>query len=175
MQQTSAAMQQPASKIQPLDAMQRPATTHQPQAVMQQQAAMHSFSSAESTIFKRNSSAESPILEDNANNDNGHIDFNNNLSIPSIIDLSTSELRRSPRFAAKESEKNHSSLSCNTTMKCFCVFGVTMTSLRTPGESSLYCQTQKLVFASVNTFHLANQNFDSTLNALQPMALLAEK
>ena len=50
-----------------------------------------------------------------------------------------------------------------------------MTSLWTLGESSLYCQTKKLVFASVNTFHSANQNFDSTLNALHPMALLAEK
>ena len=60
-------------------------------------------------------------------------------------------------------------------MKCFCVFGVAMTSLWTLGESSLYCQTQKLVFASVNTFHWANQNFDSTLNALHPMALLSER
>ena len=59
-------------------------------------------------------------------------------------------------------------------MKCFCVFGVAMTSLWTPGESSLYCQTQNLVFASVNIFHLANQKFDSTLNALHPMALLPE-
>ena len=50
-----------------------------------------------------------------------------------------------------------------------------MTSLWTPGESSVSCQTQKLVFASVNTFHSANQNFDSTLNALHPMAILAEK
>ena len=60
-------------------------------------------------------------------------------------------------------------------MKCFCVFGVAMTSLCTPGETSLYCQTHKIVFASVNTFHSANQNFDITLNALHPMALLAEK
>ena len=60
-------------------------------------------------------------------------------------------------------------------MKCFCVFGVAMASLWTPGESSLYCRTQNLVFASVNTFHSANQNFDSTLNALHSMALLAEK
>ena len=60
-------------------------------------------------------------------------------------------------------------------MKCFCVFGVAMTSLWTQGGSSLYCQTQKLVFASVNTFHWDNQNFDSTLNSLHPMALLTEK
>ena len=39
----------------------------------------------------------------------------------------------------------------------------------------MFCKTQKLVFASVNTFHSANQNFDITLNALHPMALLAEK
>ena len=30
-------------------------------------------------------------------------------------------------------------------------------------------------FSSVNTFHSANQNFDSTLYALHPMVLLAEK
>ena len=60
-------------------------------------------------------------------------------------------------------------------MKCFCVFGVAMTSLWTPAESSLYCQTQELVFASVHTFHSANKFFDSTLNALHPMALLTEK
>ena len=95
--------------------------------------------------------------------------------MPSIINLETTGLRRSPHIAAKEPEKNHSSLSCNTIMKCFCVFGVAMTSLWTPGESSLYCQTQKLVFVSVNTFHSANQFFDSTLNALHPMALLAGK
>ena len=60
-------------------------------------------------------------------------------------------------------------------MKCFCAFGVEMTSLWNPGESSLYCKTQKLVFASVNAFHSANQHFDSTLNALHPMVFLAEK
>ena len=131
--------------------------------------------SAESPIFKRNSSAESPNLEDTDNNDYGHIDFNDNSSMPSIIDPETSGLRQSPRIAAKESETFHSSLSCNINMKCFCVFGVAITSMWTPGESSLHCQTQKLVFASVNRFHLANQNFDSTLNALHPMVLLAEK
>ena len=114
-------------------------------------------------------------MEDTANNDNGHIDFNDDSSIPSIIDLATDGLRRSPRISAKKSEKNHYILSCNTIMKCFCVFGVTMASLWTPGESSLYCRTQKLVFASVNTVHLDNQNFDIILNALHPMALLAEK
>ena len=114
-------------------------------------------------------------MEDTANNDNGHIDFNENSSMPSIINLATTGLRRSPRIAAKESEKNHSSLSCNTIMKRFCAFGVAMTSLWNPGESYLYCQTQKIVFASVNTFHSANKFFDSTLNALHPMALLAEK
>ena len=142
---------------------------------MQQPAAMQPISSAESPIFKRNSSAESPILEDTANNDNVHIDFNGNSRMPSIINLTTTGLRRSPRIAAKESEKTHSSLSCNTIMKCFCVFGVAMTSLWTQGESSLYFQTQKLVFASVKKFHSANQNFDSTLNALHPMVLLTEK
>ena len=60
-------------------------------------------------------------------------------------------------------------------MKCFYVFGAAMALLWTPGEISLYCRNQKLVFASVNTFHLANQNFDSALNALHLMVLLAEK
>ena len=92
MQKTSAAMQQPAAKQQPLASMQQPATIQQPQAVIQQPAAMQPISSAESPIFKQNSSAESPNLEDTANNDNGHIDFNENSSMLSIIDLTTSGL-----------------------------------------------------------------------------------
>ena len=60
-------------------------------------------------------------------------------------------------------------------MRCFCVFGIAMASLWTPGESSLHCRIQNLVFASVNVFYSANHNFDSTLNALHPMAFLAEK
>ena len=85
---------------------------------MQQPAAMQPISSAESPIFKRNSSAESHNLEDTANNDNGHIDFNDNSSMPSIINLATTGLRQSPHIVSKESEKIHSSLSCNTVMKC---------------------------------------------------------
>ena len=91
-QQPAATIQQPAAKQQPLASMQKPATTHNPQAFMQQPAAMQPISSAESLIFKRNSSDESPDLEDTSNNDNGHINFNKNSSMPSIIDLATSEL-----------------------------------------------------------------------------------
>ena len=94
-------MQQPAAKQQPLDAMQQPATTQQPQAVMQQPASMQTISLADSPIFKRNTSAESPNLEDTANNDNGHIDFNDNSSMPSIINLETTGLQWSPHIAAK--------------------------------------------------------------------------
>ena len=72
---------------------------------MQQPAAMQPISSAESPIFKQNSSAESPNLEDTANNDNGRINFNDNSSMPSIINLATTGLQRSPHIAAKESEK----------------------------------------------------------------------
>ena len=82
MQHTSAAMQQLAAKQQPLATMQQPATAQQPQAIMQQPAAMQTFSSAESPIFKQNYSAESPNLEDTANNDNGHIDLSKNSSMP---------------------------------------------------------------------------------------------
>ena len=99
MQQPSADMQQPAA------AMQKPAAKQQPLADMQQPAAMQPFPLAESHIFKRNSSAESPNLEDTANNDNGHIYFNDDSSIPSIVDLATAGLQQSPRIAAKESEK----------------------------------------------------------------------
>ena len=101
MQQPAAAMHQPAAKQQPLADMQQPATTQQPQAVMQQPAAMQLFSLAESPIFKRNSSSESPNLEETANNDNGHINLNNNSSIPSIIDLETTGLRRLPHIYEK--------------------------------------------------------------------------
>ena len=106
MQQPAAAMQQPAAKHQPLAAMQQPATTQKPQIFMQQPADMQPITSAESPILKRNSSAESPNLEDTATNDNGHINFNKNSSMPSIINLATTGLRRSRRIAAKESEKN---------------------------------------------------------------------
>ena len=168
-------MQQPSAKQLPLAAMQQPSTTQQPSAAIQQPADMQPLSSAESPIFQQNSSAESPNLEDTANNDNCHIDFNKYSSMPSIIDLATDGLRRLPLIDAKESDKNHSVLSCNIIMKCLCVFGLAMASLWTPGESSLYCRTHNLVFASVNTFHSANKILNSTLNALPPMALLAEK
>ena len=101
MQQPAAAMQKPAAKQHPLAAMQQPATKQNSQSVMQQSAAMQPISLAESPIFKRNSSAESPNLEDTANNDNGLIDFNDNSSMPSIINLATTGLQRSPRIAAK--------------------------------------------------------------------------
>ena len=101
MQQPTATMHQPAAKQQPLAAMQQPTTTHQPQVVMQQPAAMQPFHSDESPILKRKFSAESPNLEDTANNDNGHIDFNNISSMPSIINLATTGLQRSPRIYAK--------------------------------------------------------------------------
>ena len=122
MQQPASAMQQPADKQQPLDSIQQPATKQQPKSVMQQSAAMHPVSSAESPIFKRNSSAESPNLEDTANNDNGHIDFNDNSSMPSIINLATTGLRRLPHISAKESEKIHSSLSCKHNYEVFLCF-----------------------------------------------------
>ena len=105
MQQPTAAMHQPDAKYQPLAAMQQPATTQQTQDVMQQPAAMQPFSSAEYPIFKQTSSAESPNLMDTANDDNCHIDFNDNSSMPSIFDLATARLQRSPRIAAKESVK----------------------------------------------------------------------
>ena len=60
-------------------------------------------------------------------------------------------------------------------MKSFSVFGIAMASLCRSGESSLNCRAQNLVFASVNVFHSANQNFDSTMNTLHPMVFLVEK
>ena len=103
--QPPTAMQQPDSKQQPLAAIHKPATTQQPSAAMQQPAAMQPLSLAESPIFQQNDSAESPNLEDTANNDNCHIDFNKDSRIPSIIDLAADVLRRSPCISAKESEK----------------------------------------------------------------------
>ena len=40
---------------------------------------------------------------------------------------------------------------------------------------SLHSRGQNLVFATVNSFHTANQIFDCTLNTLHSMALMAEK
>ena len=80
MQQPVAAMHKPAAKQHPLASMQQLATTQQP------------LSLDESPIFQRNSSAESPNLEDTANNDNCHIDFYEYSSMPSSIDLATAGL-----------------------------------------------------------------------------------
>ena len=42
-------------------------------------------------------------------------------------------------------------------------------------KSSLHSQAHFFVNTSVNRFHYANNNFESTLNDLRPMELLAEK
>ena len=60
-------------------------------------------------------------------------------------------------------------------MRCVCVLGATAALLWSPEMGSLHSPAQTLVFATVNLFHSSNQNFDNTLNALHPMAFLAEK
>ena len=60
-------------------------------------------------------------------------------------------------------------------MKCFCVYAIAVALLWLPRESSLHSWARFFFNASVNTFKSANKNFDNTLNALHPIALLAEK
>ena len=60
-------------------------------------------------------------------------------------------------------------------MKCFCVYGIALSLLWYPRESSLHSRLQNVVNYFVNTFHSENKKFDNTLNALQQIALLPEK
>ena len=60
-------------------------------------------------------------------------------------------------------------------MHCFCVLGATAALLWLPEAISLHSPAQTLVFATVNVFHSANQNFDNTLNVFHPLAFLEEK
>ena len=92
--------------------------------------------------------------------------------MPPMLDLKTAEPRRSPRIAAHEQKPWY---KCNVIYKCFCVLSVAAVLSWSPDASSLHSRGQNLVFATVNSFHSANQNFDNTLNNLHPMALLAEK
>ena len=89
-----------------------------------------------------------------------------------MLDLKTAGLRRSPRIEAHEQKPWY---KCNVIYKCFCVLSVAAVLSWSPDASSLHSRGQNLVFATVNSFHSANQNFDNTLNNLHPMALLAEK
>ena len=52
---------------------------------------------------------------------------------------------------------------------------VATTLLWTPSVDIIHPRGQNMIFATVNAFHTANQFFDCTLNALHPMALMAEK
>ena len=105
MHQPASDMQQTAAKQQSLAAMQQPDTTQQSSAAIQQPASMQPLSLDESPILQLNYSAESPNLEDTANNDNCHIEFNKYSSMPSIIDPATSGLRKSPCIAEKNQTK----------------------------------------------------------------------
>ena len=101
--------------------------------------------------------------------------INMDSDMPPIVDLATAGLRRSPRLAAQNADSSYSSwFTCNTIMKCVCVFGVVLASAWSPSPSKLHSNAQNLVFATVNSFHSANMNFDNTMNALHPMAFLAE-
>ena len=44
-----------------------------------------------------------------------------------------------------------------------------------PPVDTLYFRCQKLIFATMNAFHTANQIFDNTLNVLHPMVLAVEQ
>ena len=92
--------------------------------------------------------------------------------MPPMLDLKTAGLRRSPRIAAHEQKPWY---KCNVIYKCFCVLSVAAVLSWSPDASSLHSRGQNLVFATVNSFHSANQNFENTLKILHPMALLAEK
>ena len=92
--------------------------------------------------------------------------------MPPILDLQQAGLRRSPRIAAQQKKPWY---KCNLIAKSFCFLTVATTLHWAPSFNSLHSSGQNLVYATVNSFHSANQNFDNTLNMLHPMALMAEK
>ena len=98
--------------------------------------------------------------------------FDETSHMPPIVDLSSSGLRRSRRIAGKKPEKHHA-ISFFTKI---CALGLVLTtSLWSSEPSYLYSSAQNLAFATVNSFHAANQSFDGTLNGIHHMALLAGK
>ena len=115
-----------------------------------------------------------PGLEDTDHNVFCRVVFDEYSSMPLIVDLATAGLRISARLAGDPPNKS-TVLSYKTIMMCFCVYGIALALLWSPRESCLHSQAQIFVNTSVNIFHSTNKNFDNTLNALHPMALLAEK
>ena len=115
-----------------------------------------------------------PGLEETYHNDFCHVDFDEDSSMPLIVDLATAGLQISARLSGKPPKKS-TVLSCKCFMKCFCVYAINLALLWSPRESSLHSRAQIFVNSSVNKFHSVNKNFDNTLNSLRPMELLAEK
>ena len=112
-----------------------------------------------------------PGLEENDHNDFCRVDFDEDSSMPLIVDLATVGLRILARLAVKPPNKS-TALSCKTIMKYFCIYGIDLDSLWLPRESYFYSRAQHFVNASVNSFQSVNNNFDNTLNSLHPMTLL---
>ena len=105
-----------------------------------------------------------------------YVEFDANSKMPPILNLQTAGLRRSPRIAAMKSKSSTSSrFNCTTLMRCFCTLGAAATTIWSADVSHLASSSQNLVFTTVNSYHMANQLFDNTLNSLHSMALLAEK
>ena len=78
--------------------------------------------------------------------------INMDSDMPPIVDLTTAGLRRSPRISAQKADSSYSSwFTCNTIMKCVCVFGVVLASPWSPSPSKLHSHAQNLVFATVNS------------------------
>lgn len=120
----------------------------------------------------KQSTSDDNMGADNISTTDTLVDFGEASSMPPMLNLQTAGLRRSPRIAALKIKPWY---KCNLISKCFCVLSVAATLQWTPTLNGLYSSTKHLVFATVNSYHSANQLFDNTLNSLHPMVLVAEK
>ena len=78
-----------------------------------------------------------PGLEEIDHNYFCHVYFDEDSSIPPIVDLSTSVLQRSSRLSGKPTNKINV-FSCKTIMKIFCVYGISLALSWLPREIYLH-------------------------------------
>ena len=113
-----------------------------------------------------------PIAPDDHSSALNLVNFDNDSSMPPIIDFSTAGLRRSSRKRTKSN-----GLTFGSFFVKICAFGLALirSSTWNPVFGVTYSPAQNMAFATVNRFHDANRCFGGSLNCHHPMALLAGK
>ncbi|KAL7460959.1 hypothetical protein ACHAXS_001393 [Conticribra weissflogii] len=95
-----------------------------------------------------------------------------NLTMPSIINLETVGLRRSPRIAA-ENDKKKNNMSFTSIFTKMCAFGSILATSFEP--TSVFSHGQASVNAIINKMEIVNANFNGTLNSMHHMIFAAGK